>query len=61
MCADSRFDLVVRGGRAIDGTGVPAYLADVGVRDGRMARVGRISSAESAAARHTPSPVRPAS
>jgi N-acyl-D-aspartate/D-glutamate deacylase len=51
MSADSTFDLVVRGGRVIDGTGVPGYLADVGVRDGRIARVGRISAAELDAAR----------
>jgi N-acyl-D-aspartate/D-glutamate deacylase len=51
MSTDSSFDLVVRGGRVVDGTGVPAYLADVGVRDGRIARVGRISAAELAAAR----------
>src|ERR1039458_5007538 len=51
MSTDSSFDLVVRGGRVVDGTGVPAYLADVGVRDGRIARVGRISVAELAAAR----------
>jgi N-acyl-D-aspartate/D-glutamate deacylase len=50
MSVDSSFDLVVRGGRVVDGTGVPAYLADVGVRDGRIARVGRISAAELAAA-----------
>src|SRR5271154_5267472 len=50
MGTDSSFDLVVRGGRVVDGTGVPAYLADVGVRDGRVARVGRISAAELASA-----------
>jgi N-acyl-D-aspartate/D-glutamate deacylase len=51
MSADSSFDLVVRGGRVVDGTGVPAYLADVGVREGRIARVGRVSEAELARAR----------
>ncbi len=34
----------------MDGTGVPAYLADVGVRNGRIARVGRMSAAELGAA-----------
>ena len=51
MSAESPFDLVVRGGRVVDGTGVPAYVADVGVRDGRIARVGRVSDAELDAAR----------
>ena len=51
MSTDSTFDLVLRGGRVVDGTGVPAYLADVGVRDGRIARVGRVSDDELGAAR----------
>jgi len=44
------FDLVVRGGRVVDGTGVTPFRADLGVRDGRIARVGRITDAEVRAA-----------
>ena len=36
------FDLVIRGGRVVDGTGMPAYLADLAIQDGRIARIGRI-------------------
>ena len=36
------FDLVVKGGRVVDGTGMPAYTADVGLRGGRIAAIGRI-------------------
>jgi N-acyl-D-amino-acid deacylase len=36
------FDLLLRGGRVVDGTGAPARLADVGIRDGRIAAVGTI-------------------
>ena len=35
------FDLLIRNGRVIDGTGAPAYEADVGIADGRIAAVGR--------------------
>jgi len=37
------FDLLVRGGTVVDGTGEAAYTADVAVRDGRIAEVGRVS------------------
>ena len=37
------FDLVVRGGRVADGTGMPSFTADVAVRDGRIARIGRVT------------------
>jgi N-acyl-D-aspartate/D-glutamate deacylase len=35
-------DLLVRGGRVVDGTGAPARTADVAVRDSRVVDVGRI-------------------
>ena len=36
-------DIIIRGGRVIDGTGRPAYRADVAVRDGIITEVGDLS------------------
>lgn len=35
------FDLVIRGAWVIDGTGNPFFLRDVGIKDGRVARIGQ--------------------
>ena len=37
------FDLVIRGGTVYDGSGGAPYVADVGVKDGRIAAVGQIA------------------
>jgi dihydroorotase/N-acyl-D-amino-acid deacylase len=39
------FDLILRGGRVIDGTGNPWMRADVGVRGDRIARIGDLTDA----------------
>jgi N-acyl-D-amino-acid deacylase len=36
------YDLVIRGGTVIDGSGLPRYRADVGIRGDRIARIGTI-------------------
>ncbi|MCH2169806.1 amidohydrolase family protein [Myxococcota bacterium] len=36
------FDLIIRGGRVIDGTGLPAFTADIAVDEGRIRKIGRI-------------------
>jgi N-acyl-D-aspartate/D-glutamate deacylase len=37
------FDLLIRGGRVVDGSGLPAFSADVAIQDGRIARIGRVT------------------
>ena len=39
------YDLVIRGGRIVDGTGAPAYDGDVAITGGRIAAVGRVDDA----------------
>ena len=39
------FDLLVSGGRVLDGTGNPWLRADIGVRDGRIAALGNLAGA----------------
>jgi N-acyl-D-amino-acid deacylase len=36
------FDVLIKGGRVIDGTGKAAFLANVGIRNGRIADIGQI-------------------
>lgn len=43
--AAEQFDVLIRGGRVIDGTGNPWYYADIGIRGDRIARIGRLADA----------------
>jgi N-acyl-D-amino-acid deacylase len=46
--AQDRFDLVLKGGRIVDGTGAPWYVGDLGIRDGKIAKIGRVDAAQAA-------------
>src|SRR5262245_57430270 len=43
---NASYDVVIRGGQVVDGTGNAWFAADVGIRGGRIAAVGRLSGAE---------------
>src|ERR1700745_2333884 len=47
--ADERpFDLVITNARVVDGSGNPWFRADVGIKGGHIARVGRVAASEGA-------------
>ena len=43
-----RFDVVIKNGRVMDGTGNPWFPADVGVQAGRIAAIGQLDNAQAA-------------
>jgi N-acyl-D-aspartate/D-glutamate deacylase len=45
---DAPFDILIRNGRVVDGSGSPSVLADVGIRNGRIEAVGRLGNARAA-------------
>ncbi|HYR84771.1 MAG TPA: D-aminoacylase [Terriglobia bacterium] len=44
----NRFDVLIRNGRIVDGTGAPWYRADLGIIDDRIAAVGSLAGASAA-------------
>jgi N-acyl-D-amino-acid deacylase len=43
-----QFDLLIKGGRVVDGSGRAAYVADVGIKDDRIVGLGNLSQATAA-------------
>lgn len=39
------FDLILRGGTIIDGSGGPRYVADIGIKNGKVEKIGNITEA----------------
>jgi N-acyl-D-amino-acid deacylase len=44
----AEFDLLIRNGRIVDGTGNPSFVNDVGLRDGKIAAIGALANARAA-------------
>ncbi len=39
------YDLILKGGRIYDGSGMPSFIGDIAIRNGRIAAIGRINAA----------------
>src|SRR5215467_13578337 len=44
--SDAPYDLIIRNGHIIDGTGSPWYSGDIGIRDGHIAAIGFLGAAQ---------------
>jgi len=44
---EKSFDIVIRGGDVLDGTGSQSIRADIGIRDGKIAAIGNLEGSES--------------
>jgi len=41
----ARFDRVIRGGMIVDGSRLPRFRGDIGIKDGRIAAIGQLRAA----------------
>jgi N-acyl-D-amino-acid deacylase len=46
LAAEAPYDLIIANGHIVDGTGSPWYAGDVGIRDGRIATIGKLGNAQ---------------
>ena len=41
----AQFDTIIKNGTVVDGTRVPRYKADIGIKNGKIAQIGRLNAA----------------
>ena len=41
-----QFDAIIKGGTVVDGTRVPRYKADIGIKNGKIAQIGRLNASD---------------
>ena len=46
QAADAPFDVIIRNGHIMDGTGSPWYSGDIGIRNGKIAAIGFLGAAQ---------------
>ena len=44
----AEFDVIIKNGTIIDGTRVPRYRADLGIKNGKIAKIGRLNTSDAA-------------
>ena len=42
----AQFDTIIKGGTIVDGTRVPRYVGDIGIKDGKIAETGRLNASD---------------
>ncbi len=46
ISAQNKYDLIIKNGKIINGTGNPWYYGDIGIYNGKIARIGQLNNAE---------------
>ena len=42
----AQFETIIKGGTVVDGTRVPRYKADIGIKNGKVAKLGRLNASD---------------